>query len=69
MAERISQVSARLDLRIYRGGSEWFMRFRDGVPDAPLAEIGPAPDWPAGSTREGHVTGTEFTFLPSPETL
>ena len=65
----VNGLSSRLEMRILRGGSEWFMRFRDGVPEAPLAEIGPAPDWPAGSTREGHVTGTEITFLPSPETF
>ena len=45
------------------------MRFRDGVPEAPLAEVGPAPAWPAGSSREGHATGTEITFLPSTETF
>ena len=28
------------------------MRFRDGVPEAPLAEVGPAPAWP-GVDREG----------------
>jgi len=65
----VNGLSARLDLRVYRGGSEWFMRFRDGVPEAPLAEVGPAPAWPAGSTREGQVTGTEITFLPSTETF
>src|ERR1700682_4209007 len=46
----VNGLSARLDMRIFRGGSEWFMRFRDGVPEAPLAEVGPAPAWPAGST-------------------
>ena len=65
----VNGLSARLDLRVYRGGSEWFIRFRDGVPEAPLAEVGPAPAWPAGSTREGLVTGTEITFLPSTETF
>jgi DNA gyrase subunit B len=65
----VNGLSARLDLRIFRQGSEWFMRFRDGVPEAPLAEIGPAPPWPAGSNREGQATGTEITFLPSPETF
>jgi DNA gyrase subunit B len=34
-----------------------------------MAEIGPAPPWPAGSLREGQTTGTEITFLPSPETF
>src|SRR5580658_216078 len=65
----VNGLSARLDLRVYRGGSEWFMRFRDGVPEAPLAEVGPAPAWPAGSTHEGQVTGTEITFLPSTATF
>ncbi|MGA7264040.1 MAG: ATP-binding protein, partial [Stellaceae bacterium] len=65
----VNGLSARLDLRVYRGGSEWFIRFRDGVPEAPLAEAGPAPPWPAGSSREGLTTGTEITFLPSTETF
>ena len=45
------------------------MRFRDGVPEAPLAEVGPAPAWPAGTDRQGSATGTEITFLPSPQTF
>jgi DNA gyrase subunit B len=65
----VNGLSARLDMRILRGGSEWFMRFRDGAPEAPLAEVGPAPPWPAGSNREGSATGTEITFLPSPQTF
>src|ERR1700730_13710526 len=65
----VNGLSARLDMRIFRGGSEWFIRFRDGVPEAPLAEVGAAPPWPAGSDREGLATGTEITFLPSPQTF
>src|ERR1700730_16713133 len=65
----VNGLSARLELRVYRGGSELFLRFRDGVPEAPLAEVGPAPAWPAGSTHEGQVTGTEITFLPSTATF
>ena len=65
----VNGLSSRLDLRVFRGGSEWFMRFRDGVPEAPLAEIGPAPAWPEGSGRHGPATGTEITFLPSRETF
>ena len=38
----VNALSSRLDLRIFRGGSEWFMRFHDGVPEAPLAELGAA---------------------------
>src|SRR6201987_4835358 len=64
----VNGLSSRLDMRIFRGGSEWFMRFSDGVPDAPLAEVGAAPAWP-GSDRQGAATGTEITFLPSPLTF
>src|SRR5438876_102449 len=65
----VNALSSRLDMRIFRNGSEWFMRFHDGVPEAPLAELGPAPPWPAGSKREGLATGTEITFLPSLKTF
>src|SRR6202158_2255810 len=65
----VNALSSRLDLRIFRNGSEWFMRFHDGVPEQPLAELGAAPPWPAGSTREGLATGTEITFLPSTATF
>ncbi|MGD9615005.1 MAG: DNA topoisomerase (ATP-hydrolyzing) subunit B [Alphaproteobacteria bacterium] len=64
----VNALSSRLDLRIFRRGSEWFMRFCDGVPEAPLAEIGPAPTLPPGSKREV-MSGTEITFLPSPKTF
>jgi DNA gyrase subunit B len=63
----VNGLSARLDLRILRGGAEWFMRFRDGAPEAPLAEVGPAPPWPEGANRRGLATGTEVNFLPSRE--
>jgi DNA gyrase subunit B len=65
----VNALSSRLDLRIFRNGSEWFMRFHDGVPEKPLAELGAAPPWPAGSAREGLATGTEITFLPSTATF
>ncbi|TMJ59406.1 MAG: DNA gyrase subunit B [Alphaproteobacteria bacterium] len=65
----VNALSSRLDLRIFRNGSEWFMRFHDGVPEAPLAELGAAPPWPAGSARDGLATGTEITFLPSTATF
>jgi DNA gyrase subunit B len=65
----VNALSSRLDLRIFRDGAEWFLRFHDGVPEAPLAELGPAPRWPAGSAREGVATGTEITFLPSTATF
>src|SRR5579883_573761 len=62
----VTALSTRLDLRIFRDGREWAMRFHDGVPEAPLAEIGPAPALPSGA---GLATGTEITFLPSPATF
>jgi DNA gyrase subunit B len=65
----VNALSTTLEMRIFRGGSEWFMRFRDGVPEAPLVELGPAPVWPEGSKREGLKTGTEITFSPSPRTF
>ena len=65
----VNGLSARLDMRIFRDGSEWFMRFRDGAPEAPLTEVGPAPAWPAETNRQGSATGTEITFLPSPQTF
>ncbi len=65
----VNALSSRLDLRIFRDGAEWFMRFHDGVPEAPLAELGPAPRLPAGSRRDGPATGTEITFVPSTATF
>jgi len=65
----VNALSERLDLKVFRDGSEWFMRFHDGVPEAPLAEMGPAPALPAGSRRTGLASGTEITFLPSTATF
>ena len=56
----VNALSEWLTLRIWRDGKEWFMRFRHGEAEAPLKEVGPAP--------EGK-TGTEVSFLPSPETF
>ncbi|HKQ96193.1 MAG TPA: DNA topoisomerase (ATP-hydrolyzing) subunit B [Aestuariivirgaceae bacterium] len=55
----VNALSSWLKLRIFRNGKEYAMRFTNGVPDAPLAVVGDA---------EGK-TGTEVTFLPSPETF
>jgi DNA gyrase subunit B len=51
----VNALSSVLDLRVWRNGHEYSMRFRDGEPEAPLAE-GPGV---AGRT------GTEITFHPS----
>ncbi len=55
----VNALSEHLDLRILRDGFEWFIRFRHGEPEAPLKQIKPY------SGR----SGTEVTFLPSPETF
>src|SRR6478609_3293166 len=51
----VNALSTKLDLRIWRDGKEYFMRFRDGVPEAPLAEVG----------ESKGLRGTEIVFLPS----
>jgi DNA gyrase subunit B len=55
----VNALSTRLDLTIWRDGKEYFMRFADGVPEAPLKAVAPA---------EGK-TGTRVTFVPSPKTF
>jgi DNA gyrase subunit B len=54
----VNALSSKLELTIWRNGKEHFMRFADGVPEAPLAEVGSA-------TR----TGTRVTFVPSAKTF
>jgi DNA gyrase subunit B len=61
----VNALSSLLEMRIFRDGAEWFMRFHDGVPEAPLAAVGPAPALPSGALK----TGTEITFLASPKTF
>ncbi|MEE8277056.1 MAG: ATP-binding protein, partial [Alphaproteobacteria bacterium] len=39
----VNALSSRLDLRIWRGGNEHFMRFEDGEPVGDLEVVGPAP--------------------------
>ena len=55
----VNALSSWLKLRIWRGGVEHAMEFRDGVAVAPLTRVGPA----AGRR------GTEVAFLPSPNTF
>ena len=56
----VNALAETLDLRIWRGGEEHFMRFRIGEPEAPLEVVGEAP-----VDESGPRTGTEVTFLPS----
>ncbi|WP_343712143.1 DNA topoisomerase (ATP-hydrolyzing) subunit B [Inquilinus sp.] len=55
----VNALSETLDLRIFRDGHEWFMRFHDGESEAPLAALGP----------QGENRGTHVTFLPSKQTF
>ncbi len=55
----VNALSEWLDLRIWRDGKEFYMRFRDGEPEAPLKAVGEAKG----------KRGTEVTFLPSPRTF
>ncbi|HEY2444929.1 MAG TPA: DNA topoisomerase (ATP-hydrolyzing) subunit B [Rhizomicrobium sp.] len=55
----VNALSEWLDLRIWRDDREFYMRFRDGVPEAPLRPVGEA---------RGR-RGTEVVFLPSPKTF
>jgi DNA gyrase subunit B len=54
----VNALSSKLDLTIWRDNKEHFMRFADGAPVAPLAEVGP--------TKR---TGTRVTFVPSTKTF
>lgn len=54
----VNALSTTLDLRIWREGKEWTMRFRHGEAEAPLK-----------ATGDSNRTGTEVTFMPSPETF
>ncbi|WP_448585835.1 DNA topoisomerase (ATP-hydrolyzing) subunit B [Thermaurantiacus sp.] len=53
----VNALSDWLELRIWRDGHEHVQRYRRGVPEKPLAIVGP----------QGDRRGTEVTFLPSTE--
>ena len=55
----VNALSQWLDLRIWRNQKEYYMRFRHGVAESPLVEVGEAPG----------RKGTEVTFLPSTDTF
>jgi DNA gyrase subunit B len=53
----VNALSEMLELRIWRDGAEWFMRFRHGITEAGLDRVGSA----------NGRTGTKIKFRPSPE--
>ncbi|CCQ71998.1 DNA topoisomerase (ATP-hydrolyzing) subunit B [Magnetospira sp. QH-2] len=55
----VNALSETLELRVFRGNQEYWMRFRHGDAEAPLKILGPA----------NGQTGTHVTFLPSKETF
>jgi DNA gyrase subunit B len=61
----VNALSETLDLKIYRNGKQYEMRFRLGDAEAPLKITGDAPKKADGS----FVTGTTVRFLPSPATF
>ena len=54
----VNALSSRLSLDIFRNGRHWQQIYRDGEPDAPLADIGPSV-----------LRGTSIRFYPSTETF
>ena len=65
----VNALSSGLDLRIWRNGKEYAMRFRHGVAEAPLAMVSDAPIVTEGSKAGQPKTGTEVRFWPSHETF
>jgi DNA gyrase subunit B len=55
----VNALSEWMDVRVWRQGQEYFIRFKNGDAEAPLALVGPS-DAPGG---------TEVTFKPSPVTF
>ena len=55
----VNALSTWLDLTIWRNDIEHYIRFHDGVPQAPLQELGPAKG----------KRGTRVSFLPSTNTF
>ena len=65
----VNALSKTLELRVWRNGKEYFMRFKDGVAEAPLVVAGDAPKEMEGKKTGQVKTGTEVRFWPSHETF
>ena len=59
----VNALSVRLVAEVRRDGKVWRQTYRRGVPDAPVAEVGDAPQRPDGTS----ATGTTITFWPDAE--
>ncbi len=57
----VNALSEYLDLRIWRDGKEWAMRFRHGDAEGPLKVV--------ADMKPGQRSGTEITFMPSSKTF
>lgn len=55
----VNALSEWMEVRIWRNGEEFFIRFEHGNTVAPLKLVGPS----------NHATGTEVTFKPSAQTF
>jgi DNA gyrase subunit B len=55
----VNALSSLLKLTIWREGKHFYVEFVDGVPTAPLKQVGPS----------NGLRGTEVTFLPSTQTF
>ena len=62
----VNALSDWLEMTIHRGGKEHFLRFVNGVAEAPLAVVGTSPERTDGT---GPETGTYITFLPATSTF
>jgi len=65
----VNALSTTLEMRIWRNGKQHFIRFKDGVAEAPLAVEGDAPKIEDGNRAGQFKTGTEICFLPSRATF
>ena len=57
----VNALSDFLELRVFRNGSEYFVRFEDGIAVAPLKEV--------KKLEDSSKTGTEIIFKPAISTL
>jgi len=65
----VNALSEWLELRIWRNGKSYYMKFIHGEAEAPLAEVGDAPMVDDKNGGQKPLTGTEITFLASSETF